>query len=884
MAKFDDKISNLIFQQAPDFVLDDHPQFLEFVKAYYQFMESAELTLTNIGDPDVIQLETQTGTASLLLLDGTNGQKDDNGDNLLLEDTSFGDFQNLETITGQTSGATATVLVEDVDNNSKLYISAQNKFIEGEKIIGATSGAEANIGTYRGNPVQNIQELLDYPDPDHTIQGFLTKFRNAFLQSIPDTLDSGVDKRKLIKNIKSLYRAKGTKRATEVFFKLLFNENAEITLPKEQMLRISDGKFDSKRLLRCIEQVGSDATKLVGQTITQLDVPGNASINEASAIVENVFKFSIGGTTVTEIILGEDTIEGTFVAGQTIQGISNDDEDLLVKCTLEGIIATKTINNDGNLMSEGDLVTVTGGGQGAIIQVDTVGAGGITEIFVDNAGSGYAIGDAIVFSSGNASAKVSVVNGGISPESGTSGASSTDHIVLEDETQRGDPYTGNKIVQESGTGSEDITDIRMIDNGNAYTSLPTLTITSSGGSSATVRAYGPEIGRVLSLKTIEQGFNYDASPSPPTLTLPMKMLVTGLTGGTGAFNAQEVLTGSSGATATVSSFDSGTNILTLVPTSGTFVVGNTVTGGTTSTTGTIRRFDQATATATADVVTTTDGAYINQDGHISETTMKIQDSLLYQDYSYIIKVGRSINDWRDTYSSTLHTSGFYFQGEVAIRTRLDARLRNITGLNTGVVEVIQGVIKTIFTTLFGRRLGTTSDGTTLRANPLVGVDPDFTDSTTPPQLSSTTRDVTINAAYKLKFRSGGSVSVGGVECKRGFLYSGYSYRTVNREPFRTFRDGIEIALESGIGSGHLLLDGTGHTANATNVDDENSRVLYEDNDIKGLTIAELNKLKIIGTGTSLDGDTALLTMLQNEQTRSFKTSLAIPSHITAVKS
>ena len=50
------------------------------------------------------------------------------------------DFQNLETITGQTSGATATVLVEDIDNNSKLYISTQNKFIEGELIVGATSG------------------------------------------------------------------------------------------------------------------------------------------------------------------------------------------------------------------------------------------------------------------------------------------------------------------------------------------------------------------------------------------------------------------------------------------------------------------------------------------------------------------------------------------------------------------------------------------------------------------------------------------------------------------------------------------------------------------------------------------------------------------------
>ena len=238
MAKFDDKISNLINHQGPDFVLDDHPYFLEFVKAYYQFMESAELKLTNIGDPDVIQLETQTGTTSLLQLNGTNQQSLDSGDNLLLEDTSYGDFQNLETITGQTSGATATVLVEDIDNNSKLYISAQNKFIEGEKIVGATSGAEATISTYRGNPVQNIQQLLDYPDPDKTIQGFLTKFRNAFLQSIPDSLDSGVDKRKLIKNIKSLYRAKGTHRATEVFFKLLFNENAEVTLPKEQMIRV----------------------------------------------------------------------------------------------------------------------------------------------------------------------------------------------------------------------------------------------------------------------------------------------------------------------------------------------------------------------------------------------------------------------------------------------------------------------------------------------------------------------------------------------------------------------------------------------------------------------------------------------------------------------
>ena len=879
MAKFDDKISHLISQQAPDFVLDDHPYFLEFVKAYYTFMESAELTLTNIGDPDVIRLETATGTVSLLQLEGTDQQSLDSGDNVLLEDTSFGDFQNLETITGQTSGATATVLVEDIDNNSKLYISAQNKFIEGELIVGATSGAEATISTYRANPVQNIQQLLEYPDPDKTIQGFLTKFRNAFLQSIPDNLDSGVDKRKLIKNIQSLYRAKGTHRATEVFFKLLFNENAEVTLPKEEMIRVSDGKFDTKKVLRCIEVGTSDTTRIIGQTITQANVAGNASINEATAIVENVFKFGIAGNTIVEIILNEDSIVGDFVVGQNITGTANDDEDVLITATLSGIITSKSITNDGNGFSNGDVVTITGGGTGATIQVDTVGSGSIEEILVDSVGSGYAIGDVINFSSGNASAKVSVVNGGIAPEANTTGMDATDHIVLEDETQRGDPYTGNKIVQESGSGSEDITDVRIIDGGNGYTSLPTLTITSSGGSSATVKAFGPEIGRILSLKTIEQGFGHENSPSPPTLSLPLNMLVTGASDDFTIGHTVSALgsDGSTSITATISAWDSNTNILTLTSVSGEFGTDVTITssGGETAT---IKKHDQATATATVGVVATTDGEFINQDGHLSETTMRIQDSLVYQDYSYIIKVGRSINDWRDTYSSTLHTAGFYFQGEVNIQSQLDLKLRRVTGINTGVVEVIQGVIKTIFTTLFGRRLGTTSDGTSLRASPLVGVDPDFTDSTSPPQLSSGTRDVTINAAYKIKFRTGGSKTIEGIECKRGFLYSGYSYNTVDREVFRTFKDGIHIALESGIGSGHLLLDGSGTTNGG--VDGENSNVLYEDNDIKGLTIAELDKLKIIGTGSSLDGTAALLTMVQSDDTRRFKTSMAIPSHIT----
>ena len=259
MAKFTKKITNLLNQQVPEFVLSDHPKFLEFVQTYYRFMESAEITLSNIELTDGIQLETETAQENNLVLNASKLATDrtslDAGDKILLEDTGFGKFQRGETITGSTSNATAEVLSEDLDN-SRLFISAQDGFVQDEVITGGTSGARATISNYKPNPVTNIQELLNFRDPDKAISNFLTKFRNEFLNTLPENLDTGVSKRKLIKNIKSVYRAKGTARGHEVFFRFLFNLDSEIFYPREQMLRVSDGQFDTKKVLRAIGTVG----------------------------------------------------------------------------------------------------------------------------------------------------------------------------------------------------------------------------------------------------------------------------------------------------------------------------------------------------------------------------------------------------------------------------------------------------------------------------------------------------------------------------------------------------------------------------------------------------------------------------------------------------
>ena len=65
------KLSNLVKQQLPEFVIQDHPKFAEFLSSYFLFLESAEITLTSFTDVDNILLETQGTINSFVLLDRT---------------------------------------------------------------------------------------------------------------------------------------------------------------------------------------------------------------------------------------------------------------------------------------------------------------------------------------------------------------------------------------------------------------------------------------------------------------------------------------------------------------------------------------------------------------------------------------------------------------------------------------------------------------------------------------------------------------------------------------------------------------------------------------------------------------------------------------------
>ena len=469
-----DKVSLQIEMQMPDFVQAENPNFISFMKAYYEFMESAELKLTSLGSIDSMIMENQPIGSTILnyvILEDTNLYRPGQTNTVLMEDTTTGAFVNDETIVGQTSYATATIRVEDINANSRLFISAQSDFVIGEQIVGQTSNATGVISDYTANPVQNIQQLMEYADIDDTIDSFFNQFKEAFLRTIPRDLTSGVDERNLLKNIKDLYRAKGQRKGHELFFRILLNEDVSLSYPKDDMLRVSAGNWSEEQILRVTkiddtilmenasasagdifilnENGGQIITEdsvtgtsnllyLVGQEITQNLVadlsilPGGAYyglgypiIGMATALVDSITSYKYAGQDVYELVLSNGSLVGTFATGHTITAVSNADPDVTLYGKLASIV---TEYNAGSTSSQyydiTDPITVAAdNGNDASVKIGALSSGNIPDIIVDAGGSGYENGDVVTVNNANTNgaglvAEVAMVNGGIAPEAG----------------------------------------------------------------------------------------------------------------------------------------------------------------------------------------------------------------------------------------------------------------------------------------------------------------------------------------------------------------------------------------------------------------------------------------------------------------------------------
>ena len=588
--KLTTKISSLIDGQLPDFIQSDHPIFSRFLKHYYQYLEAGELRLTVTIDNLLLEL---TESSNVLDVDG---------DKIVLEG-STGKFTVGETITGGTSNATAKVLVDDLDASTpRLFITSQQRFITGETITGGTSDATGTVTRYRANPVQTIQQLLNYADVDNTIYDFLDNFRDEFMNAIPLTLADGISKRNLIKNIRELYRAKGTSEGHKIFMRMLLGEIKPTYDYINGMLKISDGNWTSKTIIRVAPLTNISASEAVGGTLT-----GKSS--GATAIIASATSFTEGAVAIVEFELNKASISDTFsfTDGETVITTAKD-LDVDITFTVKQIVDIPVITTSSALYTvdqdiEFDTNTNIGNGL-STARIDTINAGQVSGIVVDDVGSKYEVGDALTFTTSDSNTKsaegfVSIIDGSFLLE-GTDKASTNNNdfilfetgtithidyfeVALENETgnlllngtdsssthaahnisleasvtqETNDTYsTGTDRFQiEEGTDySGGIYRVVIKDGGGGYLTIPTVTITSTTGTSGALLATTDNIGSVGEVRMTNQGFNYSAVPS---MTFRANFTLKDVSG---TFAAKNTLTTHTG---TVKAWDSTNNILT----------------------------------------------------------------------------------------------------------------------------------------------------------------------------------------------------------------------------------------------------------------------------------------------------------------------------------
>ena len=91
------------------------------------------------------------------------------------------------------------------------------------------------------NPVWFLRNALNFSDIDKTMDDFIVHFKQKYLKDIQFQTYS--NKILFIKNSLDFYRAKGSSRAIDLFFQLIYGEQADVYLPKTDILRISDGTW-----------------------------------------------------------------------------------------------------------------------------------------------------------------------------------------------------------------------------------------------------------------------------------------------------------------------------------------------------------------------------------------------------------------------------------------------------------------------------------------------------------------------------------------------------------------------------------------------------------------------------------------------------------------
>jgi hypothetical protein len=160
----------------------------------------------------------------------------------------------------------------------------------------------------------SLQNLQLNRDIDTTAQSLQKQFLHSFVPNLPDTL--ATDPTIFIKFARQFYQLKGSEKSFRLFFRAFFDDEIEISYPRDYLFKPSASNWYTEKTLR-ISTVNGDPNNLMHTLVTGVT-------SRAYAIVNNVVQVvGAGGANYYDLVLQPASNFGTFTTGETVVGFYN---------------------------------------------------------------------------------------------------------------------------------------------------------------------------------------------------------------------------------------------------------------------------------------------------------------------------------------------------------------------------------------------------------------------------------------------------------------------------------------------------------------------------------------------------------------------------------
>ena len=232
--------------------------------------------------------------------------------------------------------------------------------------------------------VGKSRDLLNYFDVDKSIDVFVESFKQKYLVSFP--LLAETDQRTFVKRASDIYRAKGSQRAIELLFRLLFNEDITVYYPTVDVFRPSTGKWTVPHYIEL--SLATKTNSFIGNIIT-------GARSGATAVVARVARRTLAGKTFDVAYLTN--IEGDFQLNEIV----TIDGQIEGSPTIIGSLNSVIVENAGQGFEVGDVVEILSdatGRQATGRVTGTSPATGKINYSIFDGGAGYALTSNVIIS------------------------------------------------------------------------------------------------------------------------------------------------------------------------------------------------------------------------------------------------------------------------------------------------------------------------------------------------------------------------------------------------------------------------------------------------------------------------------------------------------